>query len=138
MEGGLALDLTRDFAGDDTEPAFSPDGERIAFRSEREGGGIFVMGASGESVRRLSDFGYAPSWSPDAKELVVSTVTFENPLNRRGRGRLLGRPSPGAGRARRPPEKHSNKRPLTLPQRKHCPCANTDTKQNADLRIDER
>jgi len=85
---GVALNLTRDFAGEDTEPTFSPDGERIAFRSEREGGGIFVMGTSGESVRRLSDSGYAPSWSPDGKELVVSTVKFEDPLNRRGQGQL--------------------------------------------------
>ncbi len=85
---GVAVDLTRDFASEDAEPAFAPDGERIAFRSERDGGGIFVMGASGESVRRLSDFGYAPSWSPDGKELVVSTVAFEDPLNRRGQGQL--------------------------------------------------
>ena len=33
-----------------TQPAFSPDGERIAFRSSRDGGGIFLMGATGESV----------------------------------------------------------------------------------------
>ena len=36
----------------------SPDGERIAFRSERDGGGIFLMSVSGESVTRLTDFGF--------------------------------------------------------------------------------
>ena len=30
-----------------SQPAFSPDGERIAFRSGRDGGGIFLMTASG-------------------------------------------------------------------------------------------
>ena len=34
---------------------FSPDGERIAFCSDRDGGGIFIMGATGESPRRVSD-----------------------------------------------------------------------------------
>ncbi|MCI0617101.1 hypothetical protein L0244_29340, partial [bacterium] len=55
------------------EAAFSPDGNRIAFRSSRDGGGIFVMGATGESVRRLTDFGYSPAWSPDGKSIVCST-----------------------------------------------------------------
>src|SRR5882724_11930853 len=53
--GKNPINLTKDSAADDTQPAFSPDGDRIAFRSEREGGGIFVMGATGESVKRLTD-----------------------------------------------------------------------------------
>src|SRR4029077_5896939 len=40
--GGNPLALTRDSAADDTQPAFSPDGQQIAFRSERQGGGLFV------------------------------------------------------------------------------------------------
>jgi serine/threonine protein kinase len=48
------FDLTKDSPGDDDQPAFSPDGERIAFRSSREGGGIFVMGRTGEGVRRAT------------------------------------------------------------------------------------
>ena len=31
------------------------------------------MGATGESVRRLTDFGFEPSWSPDGSEIVVAT-----------------------------------------------------------------
>ena len=53
----------RGLPGDDTQPAFSPDGSTLAFRSEHDGGGIFLMGATGESVRRLTDFGYNPAWS---------------------------------------------------------------------------
>ena len=50
------------------------------FQSERNGGGIFVMGATGESVRRVTDFGFAPSWSADGSELVVSTSNFRRSL----------------------------------------------------------
>ncbi|MGH9408313.1 MAG: protein kinase domain-containing protein [Vicinamibacterales bacterium] len=73
--------LTPDVPEGSSEPAFSPDGERIAFRSEREGGGIFVMSSTGESVRRVADFGYNPSWSPDAKELAVSRALFTSPTD---------------------------------------------------------
>ena len=31
------------------------------------------MGATGESVVRVSDFGFNPAWSPDGKEVVVSS-----------------------------------------------------------------
>jgi Tol biopolymer transport system component len=60
---------------------FSPDGERIAFRSDREGSGVFLMTATGESVTRLIDFGYTPSWSPDGTEIVVSPGTFSSPTD---------------------------------------------------------
>jgi eukaryotic-like serine/threonine-protein kinase len=77
--GKTALNLTKDNPVDDIEPAYSPDGERIAFRSERLGGGIFIMGATGESVRRLTDFGQNPAWSPDGKEIACSTAWFSAP-----------------------------------------------------------
>jgi serine/threonine protein kinase len=70
--GQNAINLTKDSPSDDTQPAFSPGGESIAFRSERDGGGIYIMGATGESVRRLTDFGYNPSWSPDGLRIVFS------------------------------------------------------------------
>jgi len=65
----------------DQQPAFSPDGERIAFRSDREGSGVFLMTATGESVTRLIDFGYTPSWSPGGAEIVVSPGNFYSPIN---------------------------------------------------------
>ena len=77
--GKNPINLTKDCSPDDTQPAFSPDGEQIAFRSEREGGGIFVMGATGESARRLSDFGFNPAWSPDGKEIVFGTAGAWDP-----------------------------------------------------------
>jgi Tol biopolymer transport system component len=88
--GGNPLNLTRDSPADDTQPAFSPDGQQIAFRSDREGGGLFVMGATGESVRRLTGEGYNPSWSPDGRKIVYATEGVSGPLERRQTSQLWG------------------------------------------------
>jgi Tol biopolymer transport system component len=72
-----SLNLTSDSNADDTQPAFSPDGTQIAFRSQRDGGGIFVMDASGAHVRRVTNVGYDPSWSPDGREIVYGTTLAE-------------------------------------------------------------
>ncbi|MCX6538635.1 MAG: hypothetical protein NT151_06860 [Acidobacteria bacterium] len=80
--GRNAVGLTADSRFNDSQPAFSPEGERIAFRSERDPGGIFVMSATGESVKRITDFGYHPAWSPDGREIAVSHGTFFSPTDR--------------------------------------------------------
>ena len=74
IDGENANNLTEDSPDPDVSPSFSPNGESIAFRSGRDGGGIFVMGATGESVRRLTDFGFDPTWSPDAAKVLFATV----------------------------------------------------------------
>ncbi len=86
--GQNPTNLTRDSPANETQPAFSADGERVAFRSERDGGGIFVIGATGESVRRISDFGYNPAWSPDGTQVVVATESVVEPSSRPTRSQL--------------------------------------------------
>ncbi|MBI1761521.1 MAG: serine/threonine-protein kinase [Acidobacteria bacterium] len=81
--GATALNLTRDCIAEDTQPAFSPDGEQIAFRSERDGGGIFLMGATGENLRRLTHQGFNPAWSPAGNEIVYATGYFTDVPNNR-------------------------------------------------------
>ncbi len=82
IDGAKPIPLTADCAQDDTDPAFSPDGRSIAYRSDCGGGGIFVMGATGEASRRVTDFGYAPAWSPNASELAVVTERTGPPTSR--------------------------------------------------------
>jgi serine/threonine protein kinase len=80
--GSKAINLTEDSGSNDTQPALSPDGEQIAFRSERDGEGIYVMGTTGELVRRLTDFGHDPSWSPDGETILfTSWVGSDHPAN---------------------------------------------------------
>jgi serine/threonine protein kinase len=87
--GQTVINLTRDSAVNDSQPVFSPDGERIAFRSDRDGGGLFVMGRTGESVRRLTPEGFNPSWSPDGASIVYATQpTALNPGSRGARSVL--------------------------------------------------
>jgi Tol biopolymer transport system component/predicted Ser/Thr protein kinase len=77
--GKNPTNLTKDSAADDSQPAFSPDGERIAFRSEREPAGVYVMGATGENLRLAAEGGFHPSWSPDGKEIAYSTMGRDVP-----------------------------------------------------------
>ena len=80
--GQNPLNLTKDSPADETHPAYSADGERIAFRSERDGGGIYVAGATGESIRPVARFGYHPAWSPDGQQLAVATQSVTDPALR--------------------------------------------------------
>jgi Tol biopolymer transport system component len=87
LNGDAANDFAKDF--DDTQPACSPDGMRVVFRSERNGGGLFVMGASGENVQRLAKFGHNPAWSPDGQHVVCGTDYILNPKNRSAKSRVV-------------------------------------------------
>lgn len=85
VDGRNAINLTQRSPVADSQPAFSPDGSQIAFRSSRDGGGIFVMGATGESVRRLTTVGYNPTWAPDGSRIAFSMEPIAlNPRYRSG------------------------------------------------------
>jgi Tol biopolymer transport system component len=87
--GQNQINLTEDSPADDDQPAFSPDGEQIAFRSSRDGGGIFVMGRTGEAAKRVTNMGFKPAWSPDGTQLAFATENVElNPQNSQGLSQL--------------------------------------------------
>ena len=86
--GENAVNLTADSPLDDVQATFSPDGDRIAFASERQGGGIFVMGATGESPRRVAPAGYDPEWSPDGTRIVYTEEFVLDPYSRSGHSNL--------------------------------------------------
>src|SRR4051794_13855936 len=71
--------------GIDTEPAFSPDGSKIAFASTRAGNlDIWVMNADGSNPQRLTTSAFhetEPAWSPDGTKIAYTRVIDDGPLN---------------------------------------------------------
>ena len=70
-------------AGDSTVdedwPAYSPNGTQIAYSVR--GSGVFVVGATGESARRLTIFGSNPAWSPDGRLIVFGAEEVTTAYN---------------------------------------------------------
>jgi ABC-type sugar transport system substrate-binding protein len=77
-DGSNPTNLTNN-PGDDTDPAWSPDGSQIAFVSSRvndkEGGQfIYVMNADGSNVRQLTQENESkyPDWSHDGSQITYT------------------------------------------------------------------
>ena len=73
LENGRLKRLTQDGAID-VSPSWSPDGQKIAFVSNRAGSPqIYIMNHEGGNVRRLTyDGGYntSPAWSPKGDKIA--------------------------------------------------------------------
>src|SRR6266849_2330177 len=81
IEGGQAKLISGGMAFD-SQPKFSPDGQWIAFLSDREGTeNIWIMHPDGTGVKQISkdpnnDF-TSPSWAPEGKYIFVSKSPSE-------------------------------------------------------------
>lgn len=76
LSGGQAKALTQDFAWN-IHPAISPDGEHIAFISDRGGiSNLWVMNRDGSNLKQLSteknNLIHSPKWSPDGEYIAVT------------------------------------------------------------------
>jgi len=80
LEGGTrgsnAVNLTKNWAND-SRPAWSPNGQRIAFASDRWGNSeIYVMNADGSNAMNLTDNAaddFQPAWSPDGTRIAFTS-----------------------------------------------------------------
>ncbi len=68
--------------GDDRDPAWSPDGKRLAFTSDRDGNTeVYIMNADGTNQTRLTtspENEHHPEWSPDGTLIVFSRTMADN------------------------------------------------------------
>jgi len=87
LDGTLEVNVTNTEAVGDIQAAWSPDGTRIAFSSNRDGNyDIFTMAADGSDVRQVTftfgieyeggyidyDSSFEPTWSPDATQIAFT------------------------------------------------------------------
>lgn len=82
--GTSPVNVTNSPLSDDSDPSFSPDGTRIAFRRQvgsGDTGEIYVMDADGTDLKRLtqnSAFDAEPTWSPDSTKVIFNEVIAGN------------------------------------------------------------
>jgi TolB protein len=81
VDGSGVIRLTDDPAND-MFPAWSPDGQQIAFASGRDGNWeIYVMDADGGGVQNLTNNpaeDFSPSWSPDGTRIAFGSDRDNN------------------------------------------------------------
>lgn len=83
-EGGAAERITEGM-GFDSQPVVSPDGEKIAFISDRNGkDNLWISDIDGSNAKQLSDETYArfisPAWTVDSTAIVVTKRSQETEL----------------------------------------------------------
>ncbi len=73
-DGSNHTNLTNNPAGDD-QPAWSPDGTKIAFYSASgRNTDIWVMNADGTDQTKITNNGGMPAWSPDGRITFIGEV----------------------------------------------------------------
>jgi dipeptidyl aminopeptidase/acylaminoacyl peptidase len=101
VQSGAARQITFGEDWNDSDPQWSPDGEKIAFVSDRTGHAfdesrntdVFVIDSSGGPTRKISDHDEedsSPRWSPDGR-----TIAFTGRIHERDHPKIFIAPSSG-------------------------------------------
>jgi Tol biopolymer transport system component len=78
VAGGEPVRVTH-ASEDDHEPNFSSDGSKIAFRSEREPPGVYLVSTLGGDERLIAPGGRHPRFSPDGKWIAYAGAHEQAP-----------------------------------------------------------
>ena len=74
---GSDITLLSSEGGDDASPVWSPDGQKIAYVSRRDGNReVYVMDADGQNITNVTRHpadDWTPAWSPDGTQLAFSS-----------------------------------------------------------------
>lgn len=129
--GGDPIRLTRDEA-DEYEPQFSPDGTQIVFRSEKDGGGIYVIPALGGSARLVNKEGHRPRFSPSAKYIAYWTG-FPSPNFHPGVAKVFVVPVTGGAPRQVAADMAAARSPVWMPDGEHVlVIGRLDTRESLD------
>ncbi|MFN7914173.1 MAG: winged helix-turn-helix domain-containing protein [Vicinamibacterales bacterium] len=86
--GASPAPLTHD-GRHNVQPAWSPDGQFIAYH-QAAGGGVWLIPSRGGSARRIADVGSRPAWSPDGRWIAVQSTAASDLL-------MIGSPNEYSG-----------------------------------------
>lgn len=97
-EDGTGLVNVTDHPALDNQPAWSPDGSKLAFRSNRDGDPeIYQMAADGSGITRLTfhaGLDGEPAWSPDGSKIAFRRSEFFGDFVGPGHPAPGGQPAP--------------------------------------------
>ncbi len=118
VAGGQPIRLTFDGLGN-TTPDFSPDGTKIVFRSNRNGGGIYEIPALGGKSRLLARGGLNPKYSPNGSQVAYWVGAAGVSAAVPGSGAVWLVPVSGGPPRRIAPEFPAARQPIWLPDGNH-------------------
>jgi Tol biopolymer transport system component len=133
MRGGETTRLTKGNFHE-TGPDFSPDDSQVVYRSDRDGGGIYIAPvAGGSEPKLLAPNGWRPRFSPDGKSVayfVLAGSADDDAAT--GLGQIFIVPVTGGAARRIAPEIRVARYPVWSPDSKHLLFEGTRTDMVSD------